>query len=87
MGETEMKKLASRKLALTILASIVPILCQVFLPDMPTEKIVVSVVGLLGGVWGLAKEDVAKLQAGVHESFADAKESTPEPKAEPSAEG
>ena len=82
-----MKKLASRKLALTILAAIVPILCQVFLPDMPTEKIVVSVVGLLGGVLGLAKEDVAKLQAGVHDSFADAKAETPSPEAEPSAQG
>ena len=82
-----MKKLASRKLALTILAAIVPILFQVFLPDMPTEKIVVSVVGLLGGVWGLAKEDVAKLQAGVHDSFADAKAETPSTEAEPSAQG
>ena len=69
-----MKKLQSRKLILTICAAIVPILCQVFLPDMPTEKIIVSVVGLMGGVWGLAKEDVAKLQAGVHDSFAEAAE-------------
>lgn len=75
-------KLGSRKLALTILAALLPIACQVWLPDMPTEKIVVSVVGLLGGVWGLAREDVAKLQAGVHDSFSpDAK------KAEPSVEG
>ena len=82
-----MKKLASRELALTILAAIVPILCQVFLPDMPTEKIVVSVVGLLGGVWGLAKEDVAKLQAGVHDSFAEAKAENPKVEAESSAQG
>ncbi len=79
-----MKKLQSRKLILTICAAIVPILCTVFLPDMPTEKIVVSVVGLMGGVWGLAKEDVAKLQAGVHESFAAAE--APKAIAEPKSD-
>lgn len=82
-----MKKLQSRKLILTILAAIVPIVCQVFLPEMPTEKIVVSVVGLLGGVWGLAKEDVAKLQAGVHDSFAKPEKSEPAEEAKPDAEG
>ena len=80
------KKLQSRKLLLTLAAAVVPILCQVFLPDMPTEKIVVSVVGLLGGVWGLAKEDVAKLQAGVHDSFAEAAEKKAL-EAKPNAEG
>ena len=80
------KKLQSRKLLLTLAAAVVPILCQVFLPDMPTEKIVVSVVGLLGGVWGLAKEDVAKLQAGVHDSFTEAAEKKAL-EAKPNAEG
>ena len=36
---------------------------------MPTEKIVVSVVGLLGGVLGIAGEDMAKIKAGVSKSY------------------
>ncbi len=80
-----MNKLKSRKLGLAILAAILPIICQVFLPDMPTEKIVVSVVGLLGGVLGLAGEDVAKIKAGVHDSFERSAEPD-EKKAEASAE-
>ena len=80
-----MSKLKSRKFWLAILAAILPIVCQAFLPEMPTEKIVVSVVGLLGGVLGLAGEDVAKLKAGVHDAYQ--KEAKPEAKAEASAEG
>ena len=64
-----MSKLKSRKFWLAILAALLPIACQAFLPDMPTEKIVVSVVGLLGGVLGLAGEDMAKLKAGVHDAY------------------
>jgi len=59
------KKLSSRKLWLTIVAALLPIACQVLIPDMPAEKIVLSVVGILGGVWGLAKEDVEKIKAGI----------------------
>lgn len=70
---------------LSILAAALPILCQALFPEMPTEKIVVSVVGLLGGVLGLAGEDVAKLKAGVHGAYQ--KEAKPEAKAEASAEG
>jgi hypothetical protein len=63
------KKLLSRKLGLSILAALLPIICQVLVPDMPTEKIVVSVVGLLGGVLGIAAEDVQKIKQGVHEDY------------------
>ena len=76
------KKLSSRKLWLTVIAALLPILCQVILPDMPAEKIVLSVVGILGGVWGLAKEDVEKIKAGVKSDDLD-----PEPEAGPDAEG
>ena len=79
-----MKKLKSRKLGLAILAAIVPIICQVLVPDMPTEKIVVSVVGLLGGVLGIAAEDVQKIKQGVHEDYQKAQA---EEKVEASAEG
>ena len=75
-------KLSSRKLWLSLLAAALPILCQALFPEMPTEKIVVSVVGLLGGVLGLAGEDVAKIKAGVHASF-----SKPEAKAKEIAKG
>ena len=76
------KKLSSRKLWLSLVAAALPILCQALFPEMPTEKIVVSVVSLLGGVLGLAGEDMAKIKAGVHESFAQ-----PETKAADSATG
>ena len=74
MGEAFVKKLKSRKLILSILAALMPVLCQILVPEMPTEKIVVSVVGLLGGVWGLAKEDVEKLRQGVHQDYQKAEE-------------
>lgn len=80
-----MSKFKSRKFWLAIMAALLPLVCQALLPDMPTEKIVVSVVGLLGGVFGLAGEDVAKIKAGVHEAYQ--KESKPEAKADASAEG
>jgi hypothetical protein len=72
-----MKKLASRKLWLAMLAAILPILCQAILPDMPTEKIVVSVVGLLGGVFGIAAEDVQKIKQGVTDEYQAKSEESP----------
>ena len=63
------EKLRSRKLWLSILAAALPLLCQALFPEMPTEKIVVSVVGLLGGVLGIAGEDMAKIKAGVSKSY------------------
>jgi hypothetical protein len=74
-------KLSSRKLWLSILAAALPLLCQALFPEMPTEKIVVSVVGLLGGVFGIAAEDVQKIKQGVTTAYEK------EDKAEASAEG
>ncbi len=74
-------KLTSRKLWLTIVAALLPIVCQVFMPEMPSEKIVISIVGILGGVWGIAKEDVEKIKAGVKPD-----ESSPSPEANQDAE-
>lgn len=76
-----MSKLKSRKFWLTILAALMPIVCQALFPEMPTEKIVVSVVGLLGGVLGIAVEDVQKIKQGVNDAYAK------EDKGEASAEG
>lgn len=66
------EKLTSRKLWLTVIAALLPIACQLFLPDMDPEKIAISVVGILGGVWGIAKTDVEQIKAGI--------EAKPEPK-------
>jgi hypothetical protein len=76
-----MSKLKSRKFWLTILAALMPIVCQALFPEMPTEKIVVSVVGLLGGVLGIAVEDVQKIKQGVNDAYAK------EDKGKASAEG
>ncbi len=77
-------KLTSRKMWLSVLAAMLPILCQALFPEMPTEKIVVSVVGLLGGVLGIAAEDVQKIKQGVH---ADYQKPDAEPKASENAAG
>ena len=71
-------KLTSRKMWLSVLAAMLPILCQALFPEMPTEKIVVSVVGLLGGVLGIAAEDVQKIKQGVHADYKKPSPAEPE---------
>ena len=71
-------KIKSRKLWLSILASLLPILLHHFWPSLPTEAIVASVLGALGGVLGIAMEDVAKQKrAAVEAAAAGGKPSTP----------
>ncbi len=53
-------KIKSRKLWLAILAALLPVLLSHFFPSLPTEAIVASVLGALGGVLGISMEDVAK---------------------------
>jgi hypothetical protein len=55
-----MDKMKSRKLWLSLLAAALPVLLAHFLPNLPTEAIVASVLGALGGVLGISMEDVAK---------------------------
>ena len=55
-----MDKMKSRKLWLSVLAALLPILLSHFLPNLPAEAIVASVLGALGGVLGISMEDVAK---------------------------
>ena len=54
------EKMKSRKLWLSLLAAILPIVCKHFWPELPTEAIVASVVGAIAGVMGISMEDVAK---------------------------
>ena len=53
-------KMKSRKLWLSLLAAIMPILAKHFFPSLPTEAIVASTVGAIAGVLGISMEDVAK---------------------------
>ena len=57
-----MDKMTSRKLWLSLLAAALPVLLAHFMPSLPTEAIVASVLGALGGVLGISMEDVAKLK-------------------------
>jgi|TARA_R110000751_G_C13723757_1_gene475755 hypothetical protein len=60
----------SRKLWLSILASLLPVILHHFWPGLPTEAIVASVLGALGGVLGLTLEDVAKQKRAAVEAAA-----------------
>ena len=58
-------RLKSRKLWLTVAAALLPPILHAIAPDLPAEKIALSIVGLLGGVLGLAAEDVAKAKSSI----------------------
>ena len=53
-------KMKSRKLWLSILAAVLPILAKHFFPSLPGEAIVASSLGAIAGVMGISLEDVAK---------------------------
>ena len=63
-------KIKSRKLWLSLLAALLPVLLSHFLPNLPTEAIVASVLGALGGVLGISMEDVAKQKRAAVEAAA-----------------
>lgn len=67
-----MEKMKSRKLWLSLLAAILPIVLSHLWPDLPTEAIVASVLGALGGVLGISMEDVAKQKRAAVEAAAKA---------------
>ena len=67
-----MDKMKSRKLWLSVLAALLPILLSHFLPNLPAEAIVASVLGALGGVLGISMEDVAKQKRAAVEAAAAA---------------
>tara|TARA_R110000744_G_scaffold46252_1_gene102414 strand:- start:365 stop:571 length:207 start_codon:yes stop_codon:yes gene_type:complete len=53
-------KLKSRKLWLSVLAAVLPLLAKQLWPSLPTEVIVSSVLGVVAGILGISLEDVAK---------------------------
>lgn len=55
-----MDKMKSRKLWLAVLAAVLPVILHHWFPNLPTEAILASVLGALGGVLGISMEDVAK---------------------------
>jgi len=63
-------KMKSRKLWLSVLAALLPVLLSHFFPNLPTEAIVASVLGALGGVLGISMEDVAKQKRAAVEAAA-----------------
>tara|TARA_Y100000401_G_scaffold93751_1_gene80082 strand:- start:288 stop:509 length:222 start_codon:yes stop_codon:yes gene_type:complete len=65
-----MDKMKSRKLWLSVLAAILPIVAKHFFPNLPTEAIVASVVGAVAGVLGISMEDVAKQKRAALEAAA-----------------
>lgn len=65
-----MDKMKSRKLWLSVLAALLPVLLSHFWPDLPTEALVASVLGALGGVLGISMEDVAKQKRAAVEAAA-----------------
>tara|TARA_R110000823_G_scaffold137627_5_gene267078 strand:+ start:1044 stop:1265 length:222 start_codon:yes stop_codon:yes gene_type:complete len=67
-----MEKMKSRKLWLAIAAALLPVILHNFFPNLPTEAIVASVLGALGGVLGIAAEDVAKQKRASIEAAAGA---------------
>jgi len=67
-----MDKIKSRKLWLSLLAALLPIILTHFFPALPTEALVASVLGALGGVMGISLEDVAKQKRAAVEAAAAA---------------
>ena len=65
-----MDKMKSRKLWLSVMAAILPIMAKHFFPNLPTEIIITSVVGAIAGVMGISMEDVAKQKRAALEAAA-----------------
>jgi uncharacterized membrane protein len=65
-----MDKIKSRKLWLSLLAALLPIILTHFFPALPTEALVAFVLGALGGVMGISMEDVAKQKRAAVEAAA-----------------
>tara|TARA_R110002020_G_scaffold82221_1_gene203586 strand:- start:1192 stop:1422 length:231 start_codon:yes stop_codon:yes gene_type:complete len=65
-------KLKSRKLWLSILAAVLPLVAKQLWPNLPTEVIVTSVLGAIAGVMGISLEDVAKQKRAAVEAASSA---------------
>jgi F0F1-type ATP synthase assembly protein I len=71
------EKMKSRKLWLSILAALLPVLGKHFFPSVPTEVIVTSVIGAVAGVLGISVEDYAKQKVKAVEAAALGKSQPP----------
>ena len=65
-----MNKMKSRKLWLSVLAAVLPLVAKHFFPNLPTEAILASVLGAISGVLGISMEDVAKQKRAALEAAA-----------------
>lgn len=65
-----MNKMKSRKLWLSVLAAVLPLVAKHFFPNLPTEAIIASVMGAISGVLGISMEDVAKQKRAALEAAA-----------------
>ena len=75
-------KMKSRKLWLSILAAVLPILAKHFCPSLPTEASIASSLGAVAGVMGISMEDVAKQKRAAVEA---ASGNSPAPSDQPEA--
>tara|TARA_R100000951_G_scaffold106856_1_gene101733 strand:+ start:800 stop:1036 length:237 start_codon:yes stop_codon:yes gene_type:complete len=57
-----------RKIVMGIAAALLPMVLRAVNPEMPVEEIVVSVMGLLGAILGVAWQDAAKEKRAALES-------------------
>ena len=65
-----MDKMKSRKLWLSVLAAVLPLVAKHCFPSLPTEAILASVLGAISGVLGISMEDVAKQKRAALEAAA-----------------
>lgn len=49
-----------RKIAMGVVAALLPLILKAIKPDLETAEIVAAVMGLLGAIIGVAWQDVAK---------------------------
>ena len=67
-----------RKIVMGIAAALLPMVLRAVNPDMPVEEIVVSVMGLLGAILGVAWQDAAKEKRAALESVNNPPAPSPE---------
>ena len=67
-----------RKIILGIVAALLPLVLRAVNPDMPVEEIVVSVMGLLGAILGVAWQDAAREKRKALEGMHRPPEKSPE---------
>ena len=73
-----------RKIVMGIAAALLPMILRAVNPDMPVEEIVVSVMGLLGAILGVAWQDAAKEKRAALESVNSPRNHPPKPRAKES---